>query len=306
MLPRARALRGAPRAARRGAPGGAVRAARAAANGATGPPIWAAPPPPHVARQRRTNIFCASRNGAKRVAVYGGAFDPITNAHLTCCSEIIHSGSADEVWFVPCGPRPDKPHITAALDRVMMCEIGVNTAFSMEFPVRVWTGEAFAKEQVFTYDMLCGLRAECPDVDFIFVIGSDWLQEGTDLRQWPSRDPSDPTKTIVTGDKLVEEFDFLVVRRPGYDVSDLSVFGPRFCWLQHVGPLQHVQGNLSSTEIRKRARIDLSVIDGLVPVGVMAYIKRHGLYHEPGVLEASMWQEACRQIGSRRRVATQM
>ena len=56
-----------------------------------------------------------------RVAVYGGSFDPITNAHLTCISEIIHSGSVDEVWIVPCGPRPDKPSLrTSALERLIM------------------------------------------------------------------------------------------------------------------------------------------------------------------------------------------
>lgn len=44
----------------------------------------------------------------KRVAVYGGSFNPITNAHLNCAAEIIHSKLADEVWIVPCGTRPDK------------------------------------------------------------------------------------------------------------------------------------------------------------------------------------------------------
>ena len=68
--------------------------------------------------------------------------------------------------------------------------------------------------------LLCALRAAHPDCDFAFVVGSDWLQPGTDLRQRTSSDPSDPTgeRAIVTGDRLVEEFDFLVVPRPGYDV----------------------------------------------------------------------------------------
>eukprot|EP01047_Picozoa_sp_COSAG01_P006368 COSAG01_NODE_230_length_21075_cov_13.811603_7_plen_223_part_00 len=98
------------------------------------------------------------------------------------------------------------------------------------------------------------------------VIGSDWLQPGTDLRSWESKDG-------LTGDKLVvpslasrppcaarhfpltscvhwraavaelvcccccccvaqSEFDFLVLQRPGYDVPDLSVFGPRLSWLK--------------------------------------------------------------------------
>lgn len=35
----------------------------------------------------------------------------------------VHSGCADEVWLVPCGPRPDKPKLkTPALDRYCMCQ----------------------------------------------------------------------------------------------------------------------------------------------------------------------------------------
>ena len=45
-----------------------------------------------------------------------------TNSHLTCAAEIINSGSADEVWLVPCGPRDDKPYLkTSPLDRYCMC-----------------------------------------------------------------------------------------------------------------------------------------------------------------------------------------
>ena len=32
----------------------------------------------------------------------------VANVHLP---RIVNSGCADEVWIVPCGPRPDKPHL---------------------------------------------------------------------------------------------------------------------------------------------------------------------------------------------------
>jgi nicotinic acid mononucleotide adenylyltransferase len=47
----------------------------------------------------------------KRVAVLGGSFDPLTNAHLKIAAEIIHADKADEVWIVPCAPRTDKPSL---------------------------------------------------------------------------------------------------------------------------------------------------------------------------------------------------
>ena len=47
----------------------------------------------------------------KRVAVYGGAFDPPTNSHMTCASEIV--------------PRPgEKPPKTRELNGTMDSKVG--------------------------------------------------------------------------------------------------------------------------------------------------------------------------------------
>lgn len=230
----------------------------------------------------------------KRIAIYGGAFDPPTNGHLTACAEIINSELADAVWLCPCGPRPDKPNMkTPAVDRYVMCELAVNSALSAHFPVVVKDTETFRGAAMYTYDLLSSLRKAHPDCDFCFVIGSDWLQPGTDLREWTSSvDSADPTCTevVVTGDKLVTEFDFIVVRRPGYDVprDGLAAFGPRFRWLTPAHDFVFIEpGNVSSTELRKRlahetravgAARSLQSIDGLAPPAVIAYIRRRGLY----------------------------
>jgi nicotinic acid mononucleotide adenylyltransferase len=218
-------------------------------------------------------------------------------------AEIVHSRCADEVWLVPCGPRPDKPGLkTPPIDRFCMCEIAVNTIFTADFPIRVDSIECFSEEAFATYDLLCNLREQHPDCDFSFIIGSDWLQPGSNLATWTSKNhdwkPGDPDdhKTVVTGHKMLAEFDFLVIRRPGYDVrassddpSGLGQFGPRLSWLVMPSGQTFIEGNLSSTEIRKRtafaARVrdavsskDFVGIDGLVPPGVLAYIRRQELY----------------------------
>eukprot|EP00933_Yihiella_yeosuensis_P083035 TRINITY_DN97115_c0_g1_i1.p1 TRINITY_DN97115_c0_g1~~TRINITY_DN97115_c0_g1_i1.p1 ORF type:complete len:259 (-),score=48.72 TRINITY_DN97115_c0_g1_i1:362-1138(-) len=236
---------------------------------------------------------------AKRVAIYGGAFDPITNSHLTCAAEIVHSGCADECWLVPCGPRPDKPKLkTPSVDRYAMCQIAVNATFSPDFPVQVSDIDTRRDQAAFTYDLLSNLQAEYPNYRFMFVIGSDWLQPDTNIASWTSLNkdwkPGMPEseKEIVTGDKLLKEFEFLVVKRPGYDVeptaedaSGLKKFGPRLSWLSMPAEMTFIEGNLSSTEIRKRAvqgwqdgDLNLRSIEGLVPLGVLAFMKRRGLY----------------------------
>jgi len=235
------------------------------------------------------------------VAVFGGAFDPITNSHLTCAAEIVHSSNADEVWLVPCGPRPDKPNLrTPAMDRYVMCQVAVNTTFSQGFPVKVSSVECFAEEAFYTYDLLCSLRERHPDVDLAFLIGTDWLQPGSDISSWQSRNwdwkPGDPEeeRTVVTGHKMLQEFDFIVMKRPGFDVqptpddpTGLKQFGPRLSWLEMPAGATFIEGNLSSTEIRKRGtktireavgKNKLMLIEGLVARAVLSYIRRHGFY----------------------------
>jgi len=244
-----------------------------------------------------------STGGARsKVAIYGGAFDPVTNSHMTAASEIVHSGHADEVWFVPCGPRPDKPNLkTTALDRYCMCQIAVNSVFSAVFPVKVSDLDVCKQEAAATYDLLCELRDANPDCDFSFVIGSDWLQPGTDISSWDSKNPAwkpGDTKVpekIVTGHKMLAEFEFLVIKRPGYEVpvsdedpTGLKAFGPRLKWMEMPHNLTMIETNLSSTEVRKRVglayrsrssvRVCLQPIDGLVPAGVLGFISRRGLY----------------------------
>eukprot|EP00928_Gymnodinium_smaydae_P031884 TRINITY_DN23254_c0_g7_i1.p1 TRINITY_DN23254_c0_g7~~TRINITY_DN23254_c0_g7_i1.p1 ORF type:complete len:563 (-),score=116.91 TRINITY_DN23254_c0_g7_i1:141-1829(-) len=223
--------------------------------------------------------------GGKRrnVAVFGGAFDPPTNSHILALAEIVHSGVADEAMLVPCGPRPDKPHLRSPLVRYTMCQLACTTMFSHAMPVRASPIEVFEKEALATYDSLCALRDEEPESNFMFVIGSDWLQPDTDIRKWTSKCP-ETGEPIVTGEKLVSEFDFIVIRRPGHDVEDLSAFGPRMKWMEMPHGMKSVESNLSSTEVRRRAGISyagkgkLRMVDGLVPSGVLAYISREDIY----------------------------
>ena len=259
--------------------------------------IPAAVVPPPIARpavERLSNYLptseirplsrTASKEGAEpsRVAILGGAFNPPTNQHIQLATEIVHSGQVDAVWLMPCGPRPDKPDMGATpQQRLIMCEIAVNTTVSATFPLSVTDHET--QEAMATYDSLCYLRTRYPECVFSFVVGSDWLQPGTDLRKWES-------KAGMTGDKLVSEFDFLVIRRPGYDVDDLQQYGPRFTWMDLPHGFKLVESTASSTEIRKRAAQSwsaeaanstaLSSLDGLVAPGVHAYILRHKLYRK--------------------------
>lgn len=238
----------------------------------------------HLLKAPREAGDISPKKKKRNVAVFGGSFDPPTHSHMIALAQILHAGIADEALIVPCGPRPDKPGLRPPLVRYCMCELAVNSSFSSGLPVRASPLEVFEKESLATYDSLCQLKFDDPEANFKFVIGSDWLQPGNDLRKWTSRCP-DTGKDIVTGDKLVSEFDFIVVKRPGYEVEDLASFGPRMQWLNLPHEMSPIEVNLSSTEVRKRADIGyryhngmLQLLDGLVPAGVYNYMKRDKVY----------------------------
>jgi hypothetical protein len=96
-----------------------------------------------------------------RVAVLGGSFDPITDGHLKMACEIINSRCADEVWIVPCGPRPDKPSLrTPVFHRYIMCHLAVNTTFGARYPVKVCDFEVHEPKALATFHLMARLKRE--------------------------------------------------------------------------------------------------------------------------------------------------
>ena len=52
-------------------------------------------------------------------------------------SEAINLLGFDEVWFVPCGGRPDKPNLSPTMHRLNMIQLAVKEFYPEGFPVKV-------------------------------------------------------------------------------------------------------------------------------------------------------------------------
>lgn len=228
------------------------------------------------------------KTAKKTVAVFGGSFDPITNAHLNCACEIVHLRVADEVWLVPCGPRPDKPSlVTPANERLIMCHLAVNTSFGSTFPVRVCDLETKEPKALPTLELMKRLEAKYPQYNFTFVIGSDLIP---DMRSWKADNIPDH------GHRLWQECSFLGLPRPGY-MSNMQELPIKFRWLTdstRVSNANLVTSELSSSEVRNRIQSfgeferenivqrNLQSIEGLMPASVVAHILRNNLYMPSG------------------------
>ncbi|KAJ8601938.1 hypothetical protein CTAYLR_004455 [Chrysophaeum taylorii] len=206
----------------------------------------------------------------RRVAVFGGAFDPITMGHLSVMSSILQARAADEVWVMPCGERPDKPSVVLCpWQRWLLCHLAVDSMFGRRSRVYVRDDDIRTGEpSMGTLELMRRLRRE--DVDLAFVIGEDLVAS---LPSW------------ANASQLLAECRFLVHARPGIaQTGDLPACCER---LEPPFPgaiLPTVE--ISSTEVRSRVaraadRGELEMLlEGLVPPAVLTHILRYRLYRE--------------------------
>jgi nicotinate (nicotinamide) nucleotide adenylyltransferase len=115
-----------------------------------------------------------SSSSRKRIAIFGGSFDPITTGHMLIAGEVASRGDFDQVWIVPCGARPDKPSLRVpVLDRLVMCLEAVEDSFPHDAPIRVVPLELFASKALASFELFSILHRDHPELSFELVIGSD-------------------------------------------------------------------------------------------------------------------------------------
>ena len=183
-----------------------------------------------------------------RLALFGGTFDPIHNAHLTVAREAAAQFHLDEVWFVPAAHPPHKSDHTGATyeDRFRMTELAcqVDPRFVAS---RLEAGES----KSYSVDTVERVRARGEQP--YFIIGADAFAEITSWHRWQD---------------LVRMTEFIVVTRPGHQYATPS--GAR------VHRLETVALPVSSSEIRRK--LAAGEIPPELPASVGRYIAERGLY----------------------------
>jgi nicotinate-nucleotide adenylyltransferase len=197
----------------------------------------------------------------RRVAVFGGTFDPVHHGHLVAAEEVRHALALDEVLFVPAAVPPHKlgDSMAQARHRVAMLELALagNPHFALS---RV---DLDRPGPHFTVDMLA-LVAEALGVDteLYFLMGADSLR---DLPTW--RDPAG----------ILRQARLVVVERPGYlpDLTALSALLPELPERLTLVPIPAM--GIASSDIERRVG-EGRPIRYQVPAAVEAYIYANGLY----------------------------
>ena len=142
-------------------------------------------------------------NGRKRIAIYGGTFDPVHLGHLEVAKRVSELFEIDELLFVPAQVAPHKltRPVTPAIHRYAMLVL----ATQEEPRLRVSTFELEAPDRRYTVDTLAHFKSELGEsADLFFVMGADSWSEITTWREW---------------ERLLTLVNHIVVTRPGYDIN---------------------------------------------------------------------------------------
>lgn len=198
-----------------------------------------------------------------RIALVGGAFDPVHFGHLAAAQTVYESFDVDRVVLMPLGDASHKSlSSTPAADRYEM----VREAVRDNPALAVSDMEIRRGGKTYTVDTLRQIKGINPDMDIYFVMGADEFKA---IDTW--REP----------ESLFSLCRVIAVSRPGYDTASLikktaevkERYGGEASFLE-VPSL-----DISSSDLRKRIRDGRSV-KYLIPKEAEEYIIRHDLYKE--------------------------
>ena len=186
-----------------------------------------------------------------RIALFGGTYDPIHNAHLKIAREAARQQHLSRVLFIPAAKPPHKSGVTRVPyeNRLRMVELACQGEPLFEAS-RLEAGA----QNSYSIETIERVRATLgKNQDLFFLIGSDAFAEIRTWHRWQ---------------EVIRSVEFIVVSRPGctYEVPD----GAR------VDRVDNVNLPVSSSEIREKLATGDEDVD--VPQPVLQYIREHGLY----------------------------
>jgi nicotinate-nucleotide adenylyltransferase len=196
-----------------------------------------------------------------RLGVLGGAYNPITRAHLLLARCSKDQFKLHEIIFVLPKTLPNKPVVDTSIEqRLEMMRLGVAGISYISL--------GLCSHGLFL-DICIALQQIYPQKPEIFFIsGRDAAER---ILNWPYPDPAEALAHMFAG------FQLLVFEREGKlklpENPQIKQYVPRI----HTVRLSEHIDHISSTEVRQRILAGRSIQE-LVPTAVAAYIINHHLY----------------------------
>lgn len=214
----------------------------------------------------------------KRIAFYGGSFDPPHTGHLEIARKLVEQFSIDEFVFIPAFHAPHKKERkpTSAFHRFAMLALATNNLAN----VTVSKMELELPEKPYTVETLTRLKNELNDTEIFFVMGADSWQDILTWREW---------ETVLTMVNII------VVTRPDYEIGFSHVTNAvreRIVDIRgkeenkskilnqksQIFITDAVQIDVSATEIRQRIKENTDGWQKDVPNEVAKHLEKYELY----------------------------
>lgn len=215
----------------------------------------------------------------KRIALYGGTFDPVHVGHIEIARRVSQLFEIEKVVFIPAQMAPHKigRPVTPSVHRYAMLALATQndsqlsiSSFELDDPDRRYTVDTIAHFQ----------RVLGDETELFFIMGADSWSEITTWREW---------------ERLLTMTNHIVVTRPGYEplTTHVGAVGERIVDLrgikisrkgaktQSIFFTDAVMKDVSATKIRRLAsegRTD--ELTDLLPEPVLEYIKKYEIYRE--------------------------
>lgn len=211
----------------------------------------------------------------RRIAFYGGSFDPMHRAHLAIGIELLRLFSLDRFVYIPAfrAPHKTRSQPTSAYDRyAMLCLATQNVP-----QLSVSRMEIEMPDRPFSVDTLARLNTEFADDNIFFVIGADSWRDINTWREW---------ETVLRAANII------VVTRPSVEIGSDHVtdeIRDRIIDLRgggeyaptdelHIYFTDAVDLDVSATDIRRRIRRNDVSWRSDVPAEVAKYIEKYQIY----------------------------
>jgi nicotinate-nucleotide adenylyltransferase len=197
----------------------------------------------------------------KRIALYGGTFDPVHIGHLDIARRVSQVFEIEKVVFIPAQVAPHKVGrpVTEPIHRYAMLALATQD----DPRLIVSTFELDAPDRRYSVNTVEHFQRELGDsAELFFIMGADSWSEITTWRHW---------------ERLLTMINHIVVTRPGFELtkSHVGALGERVVFSDVV------LNDVSATNIRKLASEgQYEDLAGLLPGPVFEYIKKYGIYRE--------------------------
>jgi nicotinate-nucleotide adenylyltransferase len=215
----------------------------------------------------RFEVFVPAQTGLPpsngRLGVLGGAYNPITRAHLLLAHYSREQYKLHEIIFVLPRTLPNKPLVGVSIEqRLEMMRLG--TAAIPYISLGLCSHGLFI-------DICTGLKQIYPQKpEIFFITGRDAAER---ILSWPYTDAA----SVLA--QMFASFQMLVFEREGkLDLPENPLI-EQYSKRIHTLEIAENLDNVSSTEVRQRTFAGQSIND-LVPEGVAAFIKTHRIYKE--------------------------